>query len=409
MPKHKIAVLHGEGAVSPLEVYRHVRDVAELIWVVDQETSAEPNLTRLLRKTGAIVDSSGLDEDGVARQLARHGTGGIVTFVDDRLELAARLAERLELPYHSPKVAALCVDKRLQRAALHRAGLPGPRFWPVEDGAAPSSLARLAREVAFPVVVKPCRGSGSRGIRLLRTPEELLDMASDQPRAGFVLEELLADADHEPWVASFLSVESTVVGGEISHVALTGRFPLAEPFRETGNFVPALIADATREAVLRLATSAIEALGVTYGVTHTELKLTPDGPRLLEVNGRLGGVVPFILERVSGVNLFQAVCQVATGARASFDKPVACSGVAFWWHEQPPTSARIVRSVRGVEELASLDTVEAVTVDRGPGQAVDWHAGYASRVATVRGWGPDHASVAAAHWAIKDLLRVDYE
>ena len=51
--------------------------------------------------------------------------------------------------------------------------------------------------------------------------------------------------------------------------------------------------------MLQLATG-IEALGVSTGCLHTEVKFTPDGPEIIEVNGRVGGGVPEMLERAAG-------------------------------------------------------------------------------------------------------------
>ena len=58
-----------------------------------------------------------------------------------------------------------------------------------------------------------------------------------------VLEGYLADdpaRSGDPY-AAYVSVESVVAAGVISHLALTGRFPLAENFRETGFFIPAAL------------------------------------------------------------------------------------------------------------------------------------------------------------------------
>ena len=113
--------------------------------------------------------------------------------------------------------------------------------------------------------------------------------------------------------AAYVSVESVVAAGVISHLALTGRFPLAENFRETGFFIPAALGRRRRGGGARLATSAIEALGVTTGCLHTEIKFTPEGPRIIEVNGRVGGGVPEMLERAAGVALLELTLRVALG------------------------------------------------------------------------------------------------
>ncbi len=64
---------------------------------------------------------------------------------------------------------------------------------------------------------------------------------SGPSRPEMVLEGYLADdpARADDPYAAYVSVESVVAGGVISHLALTGRFPLAENFRETGFFIPA--------------------------------------------------------------------------------------------------------------------------------------------------------------------------
>jgi len=61
--------------------------------------------------------------------------------------------------------------------------------------------------------------------------------------------------------ADYVSVESLVAYGEISHLAVNGRFPLAKPFRETGTFIPADLPHAQQAVVLEVATAALRASG----------------------------------------------------------------------------------------------------------------------------------------------------
>ena len=65
--------------------------------------------------------------------------------------------------------------------------------------------------------------------------------------------------------------------------------------------------------MLEVATAALHALGVRTGGFHTEIKLTPDGPRVIEVNGRIGGGVPEMLFEASGVSIFNLSMRVALG------------------------------------------------------------------------------------------------
>ena len=386
----KVAVLHHARSFFPLELFQQVGDCAELLWVVDADLSGVPATDRILRRLGSVVDIAGLDMDKAAFCLADHEPDGIVSFVDDHLETAAALATRLNLRYHSPEVAGILVDKRRQRAALHQAGVPGPNFWSVAAGVTSTQAADLAQRITYPAVLKPAEGSGSRGIHLVRTPGDLLSLLAGEAAGGdcIVEEYLYDDSTIDPTFASYLSVESVISAGRVSHVAITGRFPLAEPFRETGNFIPAMLDRRLRQPVLAMVDDAIDALGITTAVIHTEIKLTPDGPKLIEVNGRLGGRPPFVLRSVSNVNLFQIACRVAVGAPVGVDGLAHCSDVGFWLMLQPPLSARCVAMVEGLNELSGRYGVETVSLMRGPGQAVDWREGTDSQVATVRDASP---------------------
>jgi hypothetical protein len=407
----KVAVLHHTRSFFPLELFQQVGDDAELLWVVDADPSGVSATDRLLRRLGSVVDIAGLDMDKAALCLADYAPDGIVSFVDDHLETAAALAARLNLPYHSPEVAAILVDKRRQRATLQQAGVPGPNFWSVAAGLTSTQIADLARRITYPSVLKPAEGSGSKGIHLVRAPADLVSLLSGEAAGcdGIVEEYLYDDSTLDPNFASYVSVESVISADRVSHVAITGRFPLAEPFRETGNFIPAVLDRDLLQPVLAMVDAAIEALGITTAVIHTEIKLTPDGPKLIEVNGRLGGRPPFVLRTVSDVNLFQVACRVALGAPVCVDGLAHCTDVGFWLMLQPPVSARRVATVEGLSELSGLYGVETVSLVKGPGEAVDWREGTDSRVATVRGRVPDHTALAETVESIRRKVRIGYD
>lgn len=406
----RIAVLHHPRSFFPLDLFEQVGDSATLVWVVGAPGCDDAGDGRLLRRLGTVVDITGLDLDQAACVLAESDPEGIVAFVDDCIETAAGLAARLGLRYHTPEVARVLVDKRLQRAALHRAGVPGPGFWAVTAGQSPSEVDRLVERVTFPLVLKPAEGSGSRGIRRASSPDELRALlGSDGTGIDCILEEYLPDdPDHDPRFASYLSVESVVSAGHISHAALTGRFPLADPFRETGNFIPAVVDDAHHRSVLAMAEGAIAALGIVDSIVHTEIKLTPDGPRLIEVNGRLGGRPPFVLRSASSANLFEVACQIAAGTPVEFAQLVVCAGVGFWLMFQPPMAARQVVAIDGLDEVSSLSEVDSAVVKRAPGAEVDWEEGTDSTVVTVRGRVADHDALAETIELIRRTVKIHY-
>lgn len=404
----RVAVLHHERSFFPLALRDAVGEDIDLVWVLVDDSGADPTLQRLLGRIGTAVDIRGMGLDEAAATLAAAAPEGIVTFVDDNLCLAAQLANRLGLLYHSPEVAAVLSDKERQRATLHRAGVPGPRFWALPEALSRAELAAFSERIDYPAVLKPAEGSGSRGIESLTGPLDLLELY--QPGIKHYVEEHLSDdPDRDPRFASYLSVESVVSAGTSTHVAVTGRFPLAEPFRETGNFIPAAVDRSMHQTLFDLTDAAIDGLGITTGVLHTEIKLTPSGPRVIELNGRLGGRPPFVLQSVSDLNLFQTACRVALGDPISLPGLAVCHGVGYWRMVQPPRVAGFVREVRGLAELSQEPYVDTVRLVRRPGDRVDWREGTDGQIVTVRGRVADLDALVGAIGSIDDRVEVDYE
>ena len=404
----RVAVLHHRRSFFPPDLHEAVGDAAELVWVLPQGVEDELLGRRLLRRLGPAVDIPVGDFDAGAAVLGEHRIDGIVTFVDDNLVLAAELAARLGLIYHTPEVARVLASKTLQREALAAAGVPGPRFWPLPGGLDRAALEAVAREIEFPAVLKPTAGSGSRGILSLTDLPALVE--AYDPEGEYVLEERLADdPESDQRFASYLSVESIVSQGVSDHVALCGRFPLAEPFRETGNFIPAAVNCDMGARLFEITDQAIAALGIENAILHTEIKLSPDGPKLIEVNGRLGGRPPFVLRSVSGVNLFRAACEVALGLPTGGIGIARCDGIAYWRMLQPPCDARRVRQVNGLGDLAGASHVDSVRLSRAPGEEVDWRDGTDGKVLTVCGRVGDLAELAAAIDEIEQTVSIEYE
>jgi biotin carboxylase len=211
-----------------------------------------------------------------------------------------------------------------------------------------------------------------------------------------------------PSFADYLSVESVVSAGTLSHIAVTGRFPPAEPFRETGLFIPSDLSSFETQAVLDVATKAIEALDIRIGFLHTEIKLTPSGPQIIEVNGRLGGSVPDMATLALGLNLFQMSLRVALGERIVFDSLPATNGVGYLFSPHSPQWARRVVSVDGLDELGRYPGVKSVFLNRKPGDDIDWRKGSHEYVFSVIGAAPDHQGLLAAKKYIDEEVVVTY-
>jgi biotin carboxylase len=292
------------------------------------------------------------------------------------------------------------------------AGLDMPPCHLVHPNQSEPELSAVEGEVGWPAVLKPRSAQGSRYTFLVRDGAELENLlhALGPGRPSMVLEGYLADdpARADDPYAGYVSVESVVADGVVSHLALTGRFPPAGNFRETGFFIPAALDAESRTAVLDLATRAIHALGVRTGCLHTEIKFTPDGPRIIEVNGRVGGGVPEMLERAAGVSLLDLTLRVALGEPVSVDGPVATDRIGYRFFLQPPTVSATVTAVEGINDFSDRAEVDTVSLHQVPGAALDWRDGSGNHILAVVGSTDDEAQLQAAYRLLHQKVTVTY-
>jgi biotin carboxylase len=407
-----VAVGYGPRCVPVMQLAAAAAGFCDLLWMIDTSVPGMGEMTDLLNRFGPVVDRKGMSVEHVVKMLADWEPDGMTTYLDAGMVELACVAEGLGLPFHSPATAATLTDKARQRRALAAAGIDIPPCHLIRPTQSERELSTVEAAVGWPGILKPRSAQGSRCTFLVRDGaelEKLLD-ALGPARPDMVLEGYLAD--DPDWAvgpyAGYVSVESVVADGAISHLALTGRFPPAANFRETGFFIPAALDDASRSAVLDLASRAIDALGVRTGCLHTEVKFTPDGPRIIEVNGRVGGGVPEMLERAAGVNLLGLTLRVAVGDPVSVDGPVATDRIGYRFFLQPPIVSATVTAVEGVNDLTDHDLVDTVSVHQGPGAALDWRDGSGNHIVAVVGSTDDEEQLQAAYRLLHQEITVTY-
>jgi len=407
-----VAVGYGPRCVPVMQLAEAAADVCDLLWMIDGAQPGMQEMAELLERFGPVVDLSGLGVAQMATLLSAYEPDALVTYLDTGMVAYAELAEALGLPFHSPATAAALTDKSRQRQVLAAAGLDMPPCHVVRPGQREGDLAHPESEVGWPAILKPRSAQGSRYTFLARDAAELdrLLTALGPDRPDMVLEGYLADlpARAAASYAAYVSVESLVAAGVISHLALTGRFPLAENFRETGFFIPAALEEGEQEAVLALATAAIEALGIRIGCLHTEIKFTPDGPRIIEVNGRVGGGVPEMLERAAGIPLLEYTLRIGLAEEVRVNGPVATERIGYRFFLQPPAVSATVAAIDGIDKVSDFPGVDTISVHQGPGADLDWRDGTRNHIMAVVGSAADYAELAAVNRLLLQEVTVTY-
>ncbi|MFF8838155.1 ATP-grasp domain-containing protein [Streptomyces sp. NPDC015130] len=241
---------------------------------------------------------------------------GVFTYDETKVVSCARLAQDLGLPGSPPETIANCRDKAATRATLAAAGVPQPLSRTVTT--VEEALA-AAEEIGFPVIVKARAMAASFGVVRADRAEDIAAAFAAADGAEFpnltrhvanvLVEEFLTGPE--------ISVDAVIHEGEVTPTVLAHKRLGLEPyFEETGHDVDAndpLLADAELLDQLR---HIHQALGFVHGSTHSEFKLTPKGPRLVEINARLGGdLIPYLGWLATGTSPVVAAAHVAAGIR----------------------------------------------------------------------------------------------
>jgi biotin carboxylase len=413
-PVPRLAVVFDFGSASPMSILASAAGLAQIVFLCDRGLSHVRPLYDDLRALAPVCDITGLTDEEILAHPDCAGLAGIVTFSESQLNRTAALADRRGLPFLSLHAAAAVTDKYTQRRILAEAGVQHTECHIVRNF---SELDPALNAVGFPAVLKPRRGAASARTCTVHSLEEararwraFTDLAAGGSTAEFVVEQLLPgdpSAAGQGW-ADYVSVESVTSHGDIRHVEVTGKFPLAPPLRETGYVVPSTLSEARREQVLTLTTAALTALGVWHGITHTEVKLTPSGPRIIEVNGRLGGYVADLVRRSRGFDLVRAALTVALG-RPYSPPTTAYRRHAFQYFLNPPMEAVALRRLDGIDELGDVPGIHLVEVFAQPGSALDWRQGTLAYLGIVHGSALDHRGVLRLVDLISQTLHIDYE
>jgi biotin carboxylase len=241
--------------------------------------------------TDNIVHRGDLDE--TVREVSAYKPVAVIPGGEFGVEFADRLSEAMGLPTNGTALSAARRDKYTMVETIKRAGVHGAEQLLVTDE---DELRSWHEQLGRRVVVKPIRSTGGDGIHFCDTPEE--------SAAAF---RALSGADN----FFSLSNEGVVAqeylyGGEyvVNTVSRDGRHHVTDIWkttRITANGVLDLCDSvhllARRspegEQLGRYAAQVLDALGIMHGPGHLEVKLTPDGPCLVEIGARIaGGDIP---------------------------------------------------------------------------------------------------------------------
>ena len=323
--------------------------------------------------------------------------------VEAHIMSTAKVREAMGIEGTTVKTSWLCRDKPSMKEALRNAGVP------CAQSAAASSVDELvafAKQVGFPIIIKPRDGAGASGT-------SRCDSLSDLARAA---KELGVDRGRSVAVEEFIEghegfYDTITIGGRVVHEFVTHYYPnVLEAMRArwiSPQFVATNRVDSAPgyQELKALGQKVVRALDIGTSATHMEWFSGPKGLKFSEIGCRPPGVRAWELYNVGNdMDLYKewamAVVHGRPGARPS--RRFAAGIVAL----RPDRDGRIVgyEGVGKVERAFGQWMIDAHLPPEGtPTQPVS--AGYMAN-AWMRFKHPDYDQLRELLNAVGETVKV---
>ncbi|HYR84720.1 MAG TPA: ATP-grasp domain-containing protein [Terriglobia bacterium] len=317
--------------------------------------------------------------------------------VDEFALLPAALATtQLGIPGLSLRAVRNSRDKFHMRRVLEQAGLGQVRY---------AACHNLAQAQAFldrvggPIILKPVSGTGSDGVSLVASGEELASAfklaAEADGFTGILCEEYIEGPE--------VSLEGYSVDGRFVPVALTDKLT-DERFLEIGHQQPTSHPQSVFQAAADITGRALAALGVENGVSHTELRISTRGPVLIETHTRMGGDRLHVLTHLTtGVDLADLMVAFSLGEAVDARPEPQGRAAAIRFLVGRPGRVRGVR----VPALQPGNGIHAVVVPT-VGKALSGRSSSRERLGHVIATGPTPELAGRTAESFIEQIHIDY-
>ena len=302
-----------------------------------------------------VVDIT--DMDATLKIAERYGIDAIVCDTTDvGVPTMAYVAEKLGLPGIGYDTALNFTDKVRMRVATSAAGVPNPPF---QCCSSRTDLHRAARDIGFPLVVKPSNSQSSRGVRTVRKTDELDEVFAEASRfargSGLIAEGYLDGIE--------ITVESVVIDGEVHVVGVSDKEHFAHCKQVAKRLTyPADLSGPVNERIRDVNAQVIRSLGLRTGISHAEYMLVDSEPFLVEIAARGGGshVYSHIVPYLAGIPVTRHYLEFLLGGSFSArpDNKPRAANLAFF-----DFPAGRVKSIRGVAEARALQGTEILLLE----------------------------------------------
>ena len=308
-----------------------------------------------------VVDIT--DKEGTLDVAKRHKVDGVMAINDFGVRAAAYVSQSLGLVGINMGAAHAANDKGAMREVWQKAGLPIPDFRVISTF---EEALDASDELGFPLVMKPTEsGGGGRGISVVKNKDEVewaFNFAKPFAKNNRIIVESFLDGIE-------MTIEALTYKGETQILAMSDKYKPEMRYRVATRLnYPAFFSEEILREVRTIVTKAVKAIGIENGASHTEVIVTNECPKLVELGARGGGghIFSTIVKQVCGVNMVQELAKILTGETPNLTPKYQKGCVYGFFHPSPG----IIKAIHGFEEAKAVEGVIDIGIFKKIGDEV---------------------------------------
>ncbi len=318
------------------------------------------------KEADVALEISTIDIPKVVEAAKKYNVDGIITLATDMpVRAIAAVAKEMNINGVDEATALRATNKAFMRECLKENNVPIPIFY---RASTKEEYLEAIRKFENKCIVKPADNSGSRGVFLIDDlkDEAKIEYAYNHSKKYSRSEEILIEDYME---GPEVSVETLSINGKVHVIQITDKLTTGIPrFVEIGHSQPSSLSSVIQEQIMDVASRAVKAIGIENGPSHTEIKVTKEGPKIVELGARLGGgsITTALVPLSTGVNMVECCIKIALGEKPDIEKKISMGSAIRHFN----TPIGIFESVQGVEAAYELDGVKQISFTKKIGEQV---------------------------------------
>lgn len=347
------------GSASEVPVIERALALGHNVIVVDKDETVPG-----LRIAGVKAYQCSIsDKEEILNIAKENKIDGIIPSVDAGVRTAAYVARVLNIPGISENAAILGTDKTEMRKRIKEQGIPVPEFYIARTF---SDYLESIQKFESKCIVKAADSSGSRGIYLIEDITNFNDIkyAYDYCLQFSSTGQLLVEEFME---GLEICVETLNANGICYPIQITDEMHKEPPFfTDCGYSQPTILDDDMKKRIMKIAIDANLAIENYQGSSCTEMIVTKNGPKIVEIGVRLAGdfMTTKMVPLSCGVDMPGNVVKIALGQEINII-PTKEKGscVKYFMKERVGKIKQII----GIEQAYKIPGVVTVGILKGIG------------------------------------------